>query len=368
MLNLLKSSPNRKGVIILRMDEVPLLEWLTKSSYASLKENNFIGVHFGWYAPKQVIFPIADFYLAHNGVTFVEKPTDPVYRLSSRNFIPAYFRCDTPYFKRAIDVLYISNALRIKHTHDFFKSLVNAVRLNPKLHFKVVLIACDAMGSLDLIDNIDSDLALLNKYTQNSSSEVLILKRSSFSALYPLSENTILSLLHNTKIFAHFGEEEGDSRAIPEAIQAGCHVVAYSGLRGSGLDPLNNKNATLFNSYDASHLAIEEALTTLATQSISSYDYDYDQDQSTTKLLDILNRDFFASNTLELSDLNPLPLRFGLPGHYSYSSDRNFYPAMSLKSPQQVVDVLNHFNCTPAPLSLVSKSKYLMRKIITKLK
>ncbi len=251
-----------------------------KKAFEELREQYFIGVHFGWYHTEFPELQYADFLMASDG-TIDFQPPQHCYHipLNSRNFISERFK-DMSYNHKFWDIICVARAARFKNL-DLLLQSIKKLNQHTGKHHKVLLIIPPNKSE----DPNKFYTTIINDYynwfEEEERNNITIMKLSKDLSFLGMPQNSLIHFYNSSKIFTLFSEQEGESRVIAEALLCGCPVVVKSDLEGGGRDFLNENNSVYFDSFDNAHLAFEKALDNYDTLR-----------QSTTSLKTILRDDY----------------------------------------------------------------------------
>ncbi|MFT4598576.1 MAG: glycosyltransferase involved in cell wall biosynthesis [Bacteroidia bacterium] len=244
-----------------------------KSYYAKkfeqISQKYFIGEHFGWYHRDYGTKPFIDFYLCtESTVTFKEPGKVVTIPLSSSSFINKIF--ENKGYNKIYDVMCVSHSGKNKRLKDF----VYAVRklYDEGYKYRVLLINKESIleNSKGHYVELEDDYHRLFSAEEKQLFTLVRIKGS--LSLLGLPSQAISEFYNLSKVFALFSEQEGEPRAISEALICGLPVVMNENIRagGVGLDMLTNENSVLFTDYAQSHDALIQAVENIDSFNIDS--------------------------------------------------------------------------------------------------
>ncbi len=247
-----KPSGKSKGVIVFTHKERPVLGATVPKLLPfveRVRERYVLGMHFGWYQERISDFQGIDFYLAAPG-TFGAKSDLSIRHVpvSSRNFIPVCFRPDEE-VKKYWDILCIARPRKFKRLDDFLTVVRKVYDGRPAT--RALLITVEPEGELDqrlFYANLADDYVKLFNAEERERFTLMRLKEG--AGIFPLSSEMVAHHMQQSRIFALFSDQEGESRVVAEALLCGLTIVVKKGLRGGGRDYLNENNSIQFSSFD----------------------------------------------------------------------------------------------------------------------
>lgn len=234
-----------------------------RSSYGSalkkLHENYFFGQHFGWYHRDYPAMPMIDFYLAtESTVSF--KDESAIYRvpLSSSSFINEKFEYQQK--EKVWDVICVSHNGNNKRLQDFFKSVRKLFDSGKK--YKILLVNNASVAESKKRHYVDIEKDYDAMFSHEERQYFTLLRLNKTMSFLGLPTQTIVDFYNLSKVFALWSEQEGEPRAVSEALICKLPVVMNKNIRagGVGLDSLDETNSVLFEKYEDAHLSLIKAV------------------------------------------------------------------------------------------------------------
>ena len=240
------------------------LDYDIKPSYErkikKLRRKYVVGVHFGFYYPHHFSSKLVDFVMAsEKNLPHLDKV---IYRipLNSRNFIPSNFKPDQT-CEKIWDVIAVARDVKFKHIPRIFTSIKKSFSINPDLRYLLIVPS-------QYKDRWGKEKGLADFYYQTFDNK----ERDNVTFLYlhptlrmGIQQSQLIKFYNQSRAFTLFSEAEGESRVISEALCCGLPVIAYAGLKGGGLDLLDDTNARLFKNFDDAHNSFVDALNAFPT-------------------------------------------------------------------------------------------------------
>lgn len=230
-----------------------------EKKFADLKEHYFLGQHFGWYHRDYVGIDEIDFYLATESTVGFKYPEEPFrIPLSSSSFIHrAFERKD--YNLKIWDILTVTHNGKHKRMRDFVLAVRKAYDEGKK--YKVLLLNKKNINEPGKgFDNEVLDL-YYELFDDVERQSFVLMRLSGDMSVMGMPSETVAQLMNLSKVFALFSEQEGEPRAVAEALICGMPVVTWRHIRAGGsIDHLNEKNSVRFETYEESAQALIQAV------------------------------------------------------------------------------------------------------------
>lgn len=230
-----------------------------QKKFTELKKHYYVGQHFGWYHRDYVGVPEVDFYLAtESTVTF--RDGSAVFRvpLSSSSFINEAFGPKN-YGHKLWDIITVTHNGKHKRMRDFILSIRKLYDEGKR--YRVLLLNKKSIfepGKIFDNEAVDLYYELFNDEERQS---FVMMRLSNDMSFLGMPSETIAQFMNLSKVFALFSEQEGEPRAVAEALICGIPVVTWQHIRAGGsIDHLNETNSVRFETYEASAAALSEAV------------------------------------------------------------------------------------------------------------
>jgi hypothetical protein len=272
-------------------------------------------MHWGHFHDNVGEMASVDFHLAGPG-TLQFRPSVQAKRipLCSRNFTRECFRdLGLPKYW---DIINVSRPIRLKNLDQF---LLVVRKICDKGYSPKVLLICPHPSAMDERDGwytqLQHDYERL--FSVQEREHVTLLMLNTDDNPFPLPSDVLSHVFNSSRILALFSDQEGESRVIAEALLCGLSVVVKRGLRGGGLDYLDDVNSRQFETLDeASEMFIELMRDGRAPRFDPREAEELSERHSVPKLVDAL-RQLFADARLDFEgDLDLVDLGRKLPGHH----------------------------------------------------
>lgn len=225
----------------------------------AIREKYFLGVHFGWWQRDYPTMPYLDFYMGGEGaLTFKEPEKIFFIPLSSRTFIPAAHKAD-PTAPKIWDILCISNNANHKRLHD----LLGAIRkiYDAGYSYRILLLVPTKLredGHASFYQDLENDY--YSQFSYEERNDFILMRLSPKLAFLGMPFGILTSFYQQSRVFTLFSDEEGEPRVISEALICELPIVAYRHTKAATTDFLDEKNSVLFDTYEASHTALIQAV------------------------------------------------------------------------------------------------------------
>ncbi|WP_417441804.1 glycosyltransferase [Idiomarina sp.] len=358
-----KATENQKGIVVFTHKELSYFEgklpsWKalikTPKSYCgkflkkifqsreirkkllSIKQDYYIGVHWGFHSENIETPPWVDFHMSAPGTcTFKGSPF--VIPLSSANFTPKVMRNENK--EKYWDLICVAKNDNKKKYYELLRAIRKIYDLG--YSYKIIFVVASNKNE----PNNAYYTKLLKDYYENFSAQ----ERESFTIIKTHPDTgfqgfsyTFLSHLYNeSKVFTIFSQKEGECRVIKEAQLCGLPIVVKSDMEGGGRDYLNEKNSVMFDEYHEAHNAIIKAVESYQDYVVDyeSIEWDLGEESSTKKLKSYLYELYKKDGKCFDYDLiNTDNLNRRLPAHFF---DESILWAKSPKFRFSTTDIVN---------------------------
>jgi len=225
-------------------------------AFQKMREQYFIGVHYGWMSSRIPLYENCDFLMTPQQIDI--KKNNPILQipLASRNFTPQCFqnRNQIKYW----DILCVSRMIKFKNLNYLLKSIRKI--FDQGYNYKVLIIAPEnkKMDNKRFYTNLMNDYYSLFSYNERQNFSIILL--SSNIGFPGLSPEVMSQFYNSSKIFSLFSNAEGGSKVISEALLCGLPVVVKDDLEGGGRDFLSKNNSILFSSFENAHESLIQAV------------------------------------------------------------------------------------------------------------
>jgi G:T-mismatch repair DNA endonuclease (very short patch repair protein) len=314
LAHIFKKPTKQKGVIIFTHKEVGCFQSKPSilNKIGNIKNQCFIGVHFGGFSKGVAPPPYADFVMGRTSV--VDSHGKFQIDLASANFTPSFFQpTNQPHYW---DIIHVARPSLVKRPIEFIKNIKKLYNLGYK--FKVLWV-CPTRKEEEPRDHL-TDVAEIYRSTFTPAEQELftLLRLGNDLGYLGLSQRQLAYFYQHSKVITLFSDTEGSPKVITEGLLCGCDVVVYSGLRGSGRDFLDSTNSVMFNNYD---YAFESLIT--AVERVCKVDVDkvagyMREDKTVPKLKEKFNK-LYQRNAQKFDGelINTDYLNLRLPAHFT---------------------------------------------------
>jgi hypothetical protein len=266
-----KAQGNNKGLIVLTHQEIGYIvsDQRTHSMVSELKNNYFIGVHYGGFSYGANPY-FCDFYMGRRSVTDIWKnyPNTFEIPLASGNFTSSVFTPQTEY-KKYWDIINVSRNGNVKELRSFFETIRKLYDLGK--NYNVLLVCASREEETEQDHFIDIANVYYEMFNSKERDMFTLMRLGKDLEFKGLSKKQLSFFYQSSKVSTLFSRCEGFPGVIPESLLCGVPVVIWKNQQGSGKDFLNEKNSVMFDHYDEAHLALIEAV-----ESYDSFDMDMD--------------------------------------------------------------------------------------------
>lgn len=327
-MHILKKYDNTKGILIITHKEISFLY----NFLNTIKDKYYLLIHYG-------------FNVSINNYHFVTYNMLPISRcinnkclpFTSRNFLNKDFnnkeeieivnknlinilkkyniKFDIKINEKNFDFICINRAAEIKKTYDLLNYIINFNKLYNHINACFIILEQDP--------NNFYYKSIINLWNNNKLNNILFLDTHQYNLVNTIfkgfSSHELSYFYKTSKVYIHGCENEGESRAIHEALCCGCKILAKENMKGGGLDYLNTKNSILYNNNNALN-KMEVIL-----NNYNDYIYDYklfeelSEEYSIERFLNILYNNLNYKNNCTFDEfknkVNTNNLAFSMPAH-----------------------------------------------------
>jgi glycosyltransferase involved in cell wall biosynthesis len=202
----------------------------------SLKQNYFIGVHWGWHSTNVDTPDWVDFHMASEGTLEINDLT-PVIRFASTNFLPDCYLEELEK-KKIYDVATVCRDIKFKGISSFIDAtskLMNTGQIK-----NVLMIIPESLDQYAKKSSFDIRKQINQKFNADILNQVHYLRLSAAGGFLGTNREFISNLMRQTKVFCLLSEKEGVAKVLNEAQLCGANIVANSRLVGGGLDHMDH--------------------------------------------------------------------------------------------------------------------------------
>jgi glycosyltransferase involved in cell wall biosynthesis len=241
-------APSSKGIVVFTHKERSVIEEGGEALapvLEELREHYLVAMHWGHYAAGVEEIPWVDVHLAAPGtLSFAPGVSTPRIPMASRNFIPGIFHDRRG--ARRWDVLSVARPLHVKNLDQLLRSIRIAY---DRGHRITALLLCPCGPVMKESDGWYT--GMWNDYIEMFSPEerelVTVLMLGPEGYPFPVSSTYLAGVYNDSKSFALFSDQEGESRVVAEALLCGLWILAKSDVRGGAGDYLTEGNSRRFS-------------------------------------------------------------------------------------------------------------------------
>jgi glycosyltransferase involved in cell wall biosynthesis len=251
--------PRSKGVLVVTHKERSLIEGFgpeLEPFLAEFRDQYLIAMHWGHYASGVEEIPWVDVHLAAPGtISFAPGVEAKRIPLASRNFIPSVFRDEGR--PRRWDVLSVARPLHVKNLDQLLQAIRIAYDRGHRLR---ALLLCPCGPVMEESDGWYTRLwdDYVEMFSPEERERVTVLMIGAPGYPFPVSSTYLADVYNDSKAFALFSDQEGESRVVAEALLCGLWIVAKEHVRGGAADYLTAANSRRFTTVEEAADALIE--------------------------------------------------------------------------------------------------------------
>lgn len=228
------------------------------SDMAKLRDDYFIGIHYGWHFENPFGVGWSDFALASPSTLTNTVPSIRRIPVTSNHFTPEVYYRKTEPDRKYWDVINVSRQGKFKKVDTFMQEIRKIYDLG--YAYKVLLVtptAKDADPERTFTEMCD---VYYDLFSADERELFTLLKLDPELHWLGLSQTQIAHFYQSSKVLTLFSQKEGVAKVVNEALASSLVVVTKDDLTGGGADFLNETNAVTFPDYDEAHRAIIDAV------------------------------------------------------------------------------------------------------------
>jgi len=287
----LKSSDNEvNGVLVFSHKEFKLLfdKNLQDKNLKKLKQNFFIGVHWGASEDNTVDIDLIDFHFAYPEFFPENKmPSSKLVNLTTRNFLSEdFFNTQS---EKTYDIITVGRKIKVKRYLEFFLIIKKVMIEKPGL--KVLIIApSDENPKKSTFDYLFDEN--FNKiFSESEKNNITIYSENKF-----LGRSEIIDLLNKSRIFLFTSIREGGAKVTAEAALCGLKILIFNSFRGGATYGIDTEQYTLYENIED---GARKIIQILDNPSLKTYtNFGLYENESLLKLESFLSN-LYKSNNME---------------------------------------------------------------------
>ena len=327
-LNLFKLNVNRR--LLRNLFSSLLTNFIFKRKIFKIRENYFVGIHWGFFASEVSTPSWVDFHFSDPGTaTFIDNPL--VIPLSSAHFTPVVMRVDST-TKKYWDIICVAKSDSKKKYPELLRSIRKLYDMDSNV--KVLFVIASNKSESESKKYYNEIFNDYNKLFTPKEREIFTIIKTHPETGFQGFSYTFLSHLYNSsKIFTIFSQMEGVCKVVKEAQLCGLPVVVKSDSKGGIRDFLNTDNSLFFDSYETAHLTLKKALDNYDKFKIDPHLWVKElREDYSLEILKIHFKELYESKKLVFNNelINTDNLNRRLPSHFydpetvSWASDPKF--------------------------------------------
>tara|TARA_B100000035_G_scaffold191168_1_gene163209 strand:+ start:2146 stop:3312 length:1167 start_codon:yes stop_codon:yes gene_type:complete len=287
----LKPSKNGvPGVLIFSHKEYKLLfNKKSENKYLKrLRDNYFIGIHWGASEDNVIKNKMIDFHLCLPGLLSENTiPNSELVNLTTRNFLSRDYK--NLKSEKFYDIITVGRKVKVKRYLEFFLIIKEVMKVKPDL--RVMIVAPEDKNVKKSTFDFLFEENLNEIFTESEKKNITIYSGNSY-----LSRNEIIDLLNKSKIFLFTSIREGVAKVTGEAALCGLRVLIYKYFRGNATYGIDKKQYSLFEDVEDCASQILSILS--ETESTVYFNKGLYEDESLLKL-DLFLSELYKNNKYE---------------------------------------------------------------------
>lgn len=228
-LLLKKEDSKKKGIIIFKHLEIPLILNMPEELMIKLKKDYILGMYFGFNYDLKEDLKYIDFYVAEDNVLKISKSKIPRINLNGYNFIGDEFDIVFPKREKIYDLIYIGNSSRRKGLSELLTTLNELYTKDLKVNMLIINRVAKGIYNKLLLYFIRKKLKKIETKYRKYISYIEIDNPIG----YQLPKNLIKELLLYSKALILPSRDEGAARVVAEAQLMGLNIISYAKMRGA---------------------------------------------------------------------------------------------------------------------------------------
>lgn len=278
------------GVLIFSHKEYKLLfNKKSENKYLKkLKNNFFIGVHWGASEDDVIKNKLIDFHLSLPGLIPENIiSSSEIVELTTRNFLSKDYK--NKHLEKYYDIITIGRKVKAKRYLEFFLIIKQVMKEKPDL--KVMIVAPeDEKRKKSTFDYLFEE-NFNEIFSEPEKKNITIYSEKEY-----LDRTEIIDLLNKSKIFLFTSIKEGVAKVTGEAALCGLKILIFKNFRGNAIYGIDERQFSLFEDIDD---CVSKVIDMINDTSLNNFDNkDLYEDNSLNKLDNFLS-ELYRNNNYE---------------------------------------------------------------------
>ncbi len=240
VFELKSSKSNMPGVLIFSHKEYKLFfNKESENKYLNkLKNNFFIGIHWGASEDNVIKNKLIDFHLSLPGLIPENIiPSSEIVELTTRNFLSKEYKNN--HLEKYYDVITIGRKVKAKRYLEFFLIIKQVMKEKPDL--KVMIVAPeDEKPKKSTFDYLFEE-NFNEIFSESEKKNITIYSGNKY-----LDRKEIIDLLNKSKLFLFTSIKEGVAKVTGEAALCGLKILIFKNFRGNAIYGIDKKQYSFF--------------------------------------------------------------------------------------------------------------------------
>ena len=240
VFELKSSKSNMPGVLIFSHKEYKLFfNKESENKYLNkLKNNFFIGIHWGASEDNVIKNKLIDFHLSLPGLIPENIiPSSEIVELTTRNFLSKDYKNN--HLEKYYDVITIGRKVKAKRYLEFFLIIKQVMKEKPDL--KVMIVAPeDEKPKKSTFDYLFEE-NFNEIFSESEKKNITIYSGNKY-----LDRKEIIDLLNKSKLFLFTSIKEGVAKVTGEAALCGLKILIFKNFRGNAIYGIDEKQYSFF--------------------------------------------------------------------------------------------------------------------------
>lgn len=240
VFELKSSKSNMPGVLIFSHKEYKLFfNKESENKYLNkLKNNFFIGIHWGASEDNVIKNKLIDFHLSLPGLIPENIiPSSEIVELTTRNFLSKEYKNN--HLEKYYDVITIGRKVKAKRYLEFFLIIKQVMKEKPDL--KVMIVAPeDEKPKKSTFDYLFEE-NFNEIFSESEKKNITIYSGNKY-----LDRKEIIDLLNKSKLFLFTSIKEGVAKVTGEAALCGLKILIFKNFRGNAIYGIDEKQYSFF--------------------------------------------------------------------------------------------------------------------------
>ena len=240
VFELKSSKSNMPGVLIFSHKEYKLFfNKESENKYLNkLKNNFFIGIHWGASEDNVIKNKLIDFHLSLPGLIPENIiPSSEIVELTTRNFLSKEYKNN--HLEKYYDIITIGRKVKAKRYLEFFLIIKQVMKEKPDL--KVMIVAPeDEKPKKSTFDYLFEE-NFNEIFSESEKKNITIYSGNKY-----LDRKEIIDLLNKSKLFLFTSIKEGVAKVTGEAALCGLKILIFKNFRGNAIYGIDKKQYSFF--------------------------------------------------------------------------------------------------------------------------